>query len=64
MATPTDPVLYSFRRCPLPHLQGWLADHLASGLFEMIRLRVTFWSPDDTLDAATLPQHNPGDLRS
>lgn len=53
-----------FSALPLPHLQRWLAGHLASGLFEMIMARVTVWSPDDTLDAVKLPQHNSGDMRS
>ena len=30
----------------LPHLQGWLAGHLASGLFETIMTRVPVWSPE------------------
>ena len=37
-----------FSALPLPHLQGWLAGHLASGLFEAIMLRVATWSPHDT----------------
>jgi glutathione S-transferase len=30
-----------FRALELPHLQGWLAGHLASGLFETIMMRIT-----------------------
>ncbi len=30
---------------PLPHLQAWLAAHLASSLFETIMVRVAPWSP-------------------
>lgn len=49
---------------PLPHLQGWLAGHLASGLFETIMVRPTTWSPDDVPLAAALPQYIPGDERA
>lgn len=35
-----------FSALPLPHLQGWLAGHLASELFEAIMLRVAPWSPE------------------
>ncbi len=31
---------------PLPHLQHWLAGHLASALFAAIMVRVAPWSPD------------------
>jgi glutathione S-transferase len=31
----------------LPHVQGWLAGHLASDLFAAIMLRVTPWVPGD-----------------
>jgi glutathione S-transferase len=37
-----------FSALPLPHLQRWLAGHLASELFEAIMLRVPPWSPEDT----------------
>ena len=36
-----------FGALALPHLQGWLAGHLASDLFEAVMLRVSPWSPDD-----------------
>jgi glutathione S-transferase len=49
-----------FSALPLPHLQRWLAGHLASGLFETIMARVPTWSPDDSPLAVTLPQHSPG----
>ena len=42
---------------PLPHLQVWLAGHLASGLFETIMARVTTWSPHDTPVAVSPLQH-------
>lgn len=40
---------------PLPHLQLWLARHLASDLFERIAVRLAPWSPGDpdTLFPAT-----------
>ncbi|MCD1590236.1 glutathione S-transferase [Qipengyuania citrea] len=53
-----------FSALPLPHLQGWLAGHLASGLFATIMARATTWSPDDSPLAVTLPQLSPGDWRS
>ena len=37
-----------FTALPLPHLKGWLAGHLASGLFETIMMRAATWVPDDT----------------
>lgn len=36
-----------FAAQPLPHLQRWLADHLASDLFGGIMQRVAPWSPAD-----------------
>ena len=47
-----------FGALPLPHLQGWLAGHQASGLFETIMMRVATWSPDDAPVAIALPQHS------
>ncbi len=37
-----------FSALPLPHLQGWLAGHLASALFDAIMVRAAPWSPEDT----------------
>lgn len=34
-----------FSALPLPHLQRWLAGHLASALFEAIMIRPAPWSP-------------------
>lgn len=42
-----------FNAQPLPHLQVWLAGHLASGLFKTIMARITTWSPHDTGMAAS-----------
>lgn len=36
-----------FAAQPLPHLQAWLAGHLASDLFEGIMVRYAAWSPGD-----------------
>ena len=36
-----------FAAQPIPHLQKWLADNLASPLFETVMLRVAPWSPGD-----------------
>lgn len=35
-----------FKQAPLPGLQGWLAAHLASPLFESVMGKVDPWSPD------------------
>jgi glutathione S-transferase len=35
-----------FEQAPLPHLQGWLAAHLASPLFESVMGKLAPWSPD------------------
>ena len=37
-----------FSALPLPHLQGWLAGHLASALFAAIMVRAEPWLPDST----------------
>lgn len=36
-----------FNGLPLQHLQRWLADHMASPLFNLIMLRVAPWAPGD-----------------
>ncbi|MEL7684571.1 glutathione S-transferase [Citromicrobium bathyomarinum] len=36
-----------FAAQPIPHLQKWLADQLASPLFSQVMLRVDAWSPGD-----------------
>lgn len=36
-----------FEALPLPHLQRWLADHLASALFAAAMVRHAPWSPGD-----------------
>jgi glutathione S-transferase len=36
-----------FERQPLPHLQTWLSEHIASDLFDAIMVRVAPWSPGD-----------------
>lgn len=40
-----------FDKQPLPHVQKWLADHLASDLFSAIMMKWPVWTPDaaDTL---------------
>lgn len=32
---------------PLPHLQAWLANHIASPLFQTVMVRIKPWAPDD-----------------
>jgi glutathione S-transferase len=36
-----------FAALPFPHVQRWLADHLASPLFAIVMARVDPWSPDE-----------------
>lgn len=45
----------------LPHLQRWLAGHLASALFEAIMVRVAPWSPGDPPTAFARAQGLPID---
>lgn len=45
---------------PLPHLKVWLADHLASDLFDAIMMRVTPWSPGDPPVSFAPPAVTPG----
>lgn len=35
-----------FDKQPLPHLQKWLSDHLASDLFSGIMIKWSVWNPD------------------
>ena len=35
-----------FDKQPLPHLQKWLSDHLASDLFSAIMIKWSVWTPD------------------
>jgi len=44
-----------FGRLALPHLKIWLAEHLASALFETVMLRVKPWTPDDAPVAFASP---------
>lgn len=46
-----DPDWFSAQ--PLPHLQTWLAGHVASALFETVMVRLRPWSPGD--DPITFP---------
>lgn len=41
---------------PLPHLKRWLADHLASALFDSVMMQVKPWSPDDPPVAFPQPE--------
>jgi glutathione S-transferase len=36
-----------FEAQPLPHLQAWLAHHIASPLFETVMVRMKPWMPDN-----------------
>ena len=45
----------------LPHLQTWLAGHLASALFDAVMMRVNPWSPGDIPIAFAPPQDLSGD---
>ena len=49
-----------FDTLPLPHLKVWLADHLASDLFDAIMMRAKPWSPGDPSVTFALPQDIPG----
>ncbi|OCC25395.1 glutathione S-transferase [Croceicoccus estronivorus] len=49
-----------FATQPLPHLQAWLANHLASDLFSAIMLRVQPWSPGDPPMPFPSPEHTSG----
>lgn len=37
-----------FDALPLPHLQAWLANYLASDLFAAIMIRTPFWAPGES----------------